>query len=519
MPRGGTSGAVPSSSLSSSHLGVAVALLALAVAYRGLVGLDGRPATSADAMDALLFSPSGSSPRLIFILAIWFGVRRWARVRAHFDGATHPIGIVLLLIAAALCTWANFVAVDELLVPSLSLLILGGSALFGGVPALRASVLPAVFLFLAIPPPIVLLNAILFPMQIFIAQLTETILSRSGVEVYRFTEQLWIDGHVFQVIETCSGLRTIQSLVMAAFVYCEVFHRDRVRLFFLVGLAPVLGMLVNELRVISIALNPLARFATVHTGQGIVMIVVGVLLLSGLDSALGRLLPERPAPKARQPSAPIARSTMGITYGLAILLPLALASLALPRWQPKPDTAMGLSYFAGSARGWNETSRLQMDRLFLGSVGFDRCLLRDYWRGEDWVELLICADRRLAGGNRMLSRKLEFPGSGWRSIDPGHTELAALGIPVDFAVAYKTNEKRLVYSWRTATKSLPVEILRGIFALDRGPFARSERALFVRISTHLAVEGLPMQAARARIEAFADDFHDPFAKLGAIPGA
>ena len=100
-----------------------------------------------------------------------------------------------------------------------------------------------------------------------------------------------LSGKIFQVIESCAGLRSIETLMMSAVVYAEIFGRRGPHALILVVAAPLLGVLVNLIRVLSLVASPFSNIDPVHTLQGIAMIVVGVLLIAFLDFLLDKLLP------------------------------------------------------------------------------------------------------------------------------------------------------------------------------------------------------------------------------------
>jgi exosortase len=163
--------------------------------------------------------------------------------------------------------------------------------------------LPAVFLLLATPVPGVLLNAVLYPIQLATVKTTTWLLNTFWLgPVLSSGDRIFRDGAVFEVIESCSGVRTVETILMAAFLYHDLFFRSRLQSTLIIAMAPLIGLIANQIRVVAIVLNPYSKFAAVHSAQGLVMIVAAVLMLAALDAALTKFLP--PVPRRRRRRTP-----------------------------------------------------------------------------------------------------------------------------------------------------------------------------------------------------------------------
>jgi exosortase len=483
-----------------------LALLAAAIAYRDLAFFDpgaGRP-RELEGADALFFEPGSSSPWLVYAVTLWLLARRWSRLRDAIGTSSRPFSAGLLLAsAAALCLWGRHTGTASLQVPSLSLLLLGSGLLMGGAAGFRALLLPALFLLLAVPIPTVIVNQIMYPMQLATARWTTALLGLVGADAVAQGDLILRGGRIFQVIESCSGLRTMETLVMAAAVYRELLQRGRLQGVLLVLTALLVGLLTNQLRVFVIVLNPYSDLAAVHTGQGLVMIVVGVLLLAAVDAILARLLPapeSGPVPANRAAEEPHARWLA--LAGLSVLL--CAGTLAIEPWQPTPRAQASLSTVSGQLDGWSAT-RLRLDTQFLGSVSFSEWIHRRYVRDDETVDLLIGGDDRLGAHTNLLSTKTAVPGPGWTIVERGRTTLESSREAEVFRLRKSTSEA-LVYRWHLGVESRPREILRSLLALDRSELRRPGRALVVRLCTQLR-DG-DAASAEARLRGFASRLED-----------
>lgn len=486
-------------------------------AYRGLWEIESasRHAGELQGTEAFFFAPSSSSPSLILLLTLWFLWRRRRRILAACGSDSRPAsGVALLAGALSIGGWAHYVGAPTLLVPSLSLALLGSALLLGGREAFRSVLVPAIFLLLAAPIPTVIVTQIIYPMQITTARLTSQILNTVGFNLVTHGERIYGETTIFQVIESCAGLGSVATLVMASFLYQELFYRSRLQSLLLVLASPALALVVNEIRVMTIVVNPYSRLSAVHTAQGLVMIAIGVLLIAALDWLLGTFLP--PAP-ARTPASPPARNDRVSVARLAVVgsavATLAALTVGLRPWEPARHYEPRLGTFPSTLEGGWSATGLKLERDFLGSVTFSEWVHRSYQQEDGEVDLFLGSDDRLDPTSSLISIKTAIPGSGWALLERGHTVLEPSGRRVESFVVWTGMDRELVYRWHYRLDSPAIETLRAIFVLDRGPFRRPGRALVVRISTPFGPEGGSREEAEARLQAFEALIEAPLATL------
>ncbi len=495
-----------------SELGLAVAIGTLAlVAYRELIGFDPASLPSHDlrGIEGMLFEPSGSSPLLVFAGTGWLFARRWTRFRNALGAPARPIlGALLWALAFVLTGWAYYVQETTLLIPSLSAAILGSALLLGGTLALRAVLLPALFLLFAVPIPPVVLNSFMYELQLTTAYSSARILQFFGGETLTQADRIFHNGRVFQVIESCSGVRSVETLFMSSFLYHDLFYRSRLQSTLVVIASVGIGLFVNQIRVLTIVLNPYSHFAAVHTLQGLVMIAVGVFLLAMVDGLFSRFLSPRPWWRRSAPMQALPQSRL---VGVAMLTALlAVTTFAIRPWQP-PSTANEpqLSSVPAQLAGWSTTG-LKLDREFLGSIGFSEWVHRRYERGGESIDLLLGSNRRLDERIDFRSSKLGIPASGWEEIAHGEITLPSGRTVQRLEVRAPGEDRQLSYLWMEDVADPMTEILRAAFALDRGPWRRPGRAFVARLSTKL--EAAP-EESDARLHAFAAALEPELARI------
>jgi exosortase len=108
---------------------------------------------------------------------------------------------------------------------SLVLLIAGTVVYFGGLGFLRLLLVPLALLILAIPIPAIIFNKIAFPLQLFASRCAVWSMSMLGIPVLRQGNVIELkplnsfDTKKLEVVEACSGIRSLMTLVTLAVVF------------------------------------------------------------------------------------------------------------------------------------------------------------------------------------------------------------------------------------------------------------------------------------------------------------
>ena len=498
------------------RLALLVGAALLAFAYRALLDYD--PTWAPDALitgsDATFFSPTGNAPLLVYGIAGWLLLRRWKRLRASFGSPpARPIAALGLVAAIAFAFGSARADAPDLMVISAASAAVGLAALLGGRPAARAIALPAVALLALVPIPPVLVNHWVHPLQLATAHTAAALLHAFGVDAIEVADRLGLpSGQVFQVIESCSGLRSTQTLALAALMYADLADRNALQTAVLVAIAPVLGVVVNQVRVMSLILSPTSSFATVHSVQGIAMLVLGIVALAALDAVLVRVFPRlgrprRPLPpESLEPAAapPQAPPVRAVGRALAASALLAAVSFAPPAAGVHRALAWSPHDVAPRIDGW-QAHPLKLDRLYLGSTTFSEDSYRRYVRGDEQVDVFI--------GMTTLSRRRSHPWSpktiALASARPvrrdGTLVLEARSdtppIRAEVWTVATPEGTQRVLRWHVDTRSLPSEALRSALALDRLTGAAPGQRGVIRLSTPIAA-GEPAARSDERLRRF-----------------
>jgi EpsI family protein len=492
------------------------------VAYRELLAFDPVRNLSYE-VESFFFRPSHSSPIVILALSLWLVFRRRERLLS-LPGPGGPAWLTgsLWLVAGLILAWSTYTRAPDLLALSLALGGLGAGVLWRGRRALRVMALPAAFLLLAIPVPAPLLNRILFSLQLTTAELTGWLLHGIGVPAFISGDQIFGSDQLFAVIESCSGMRSMETLTIIAVLLIDLFRRSGVHAWIILLAAPPLGFALNGLRAVTLVLNPHSEIVAIHNLQGIVILLVGLLLLYALDGVLARVFAARaPRPPARPrhpPRVPEPRPASR-ARALALVGASALAaaiSLWLPAWEPLPTLPVRLHDRIGEKIGGWRSRTLPVDYQFLGGVRFGDVLTRSYRDGDDTVDMFIGVGERGERLRSPVSRKTALPGSGWIV---EHTQVVALepgGLEVESRVVRSRSRRRLVYHWQVGTESLGSESLRSLLALDASRWRRPGEVLVVRIGT--ALEGPDAAARQEAAERLLRFYHSLSGEIASLQG-
>ena len=480
-----------------------LALLA-AIAYHGLVVWDPRSHAYTPLL-GFLFEASETSPQLVFAFAALLLLRRRRRLRAALGGPPSPgWGALCIAPGVALHLWAQAVDAPDLMVFSLAFVALGAGFLLGGRSLARELAAPLAILAFAIPLPGALHNHIVFPFQLATARFAEAVLNAVGFAVVRQGDTLSFGARDFQVIETCSGLRSAQTLALLAWAWVVFFGCSVRHAALLMGAAPLIAFVTNGVRVMILVLDQSAGVEDSHATQGIAMFVVGSAGIFLVDQLLLRFgasgvrLGSDADPPTRAP-APRRLGWVVLTLALA---GMATAALLPPGFAPQP-LVQPAAELPREVAGWKARDGPETGH-FIGTVRFVRGSSLTYERAGESVWAFLGWDDLQLRSRSMLSEKNALPGRGWETEERREIDLAPGRVRAVVVVAHRFGSRALVlYSYR-GTRSVLEEALRGALALDqRGlPWARRQGVSLLRLSTHVPPGRDGVREAEERLRGF-----------------
>jgi len=167
---------------------------------------------------------------------------------------------------------------------------------------------PMAFLLFAIPIPVVVYNEIVFPLQFIASKFaTSTLEALNLFPIMREGNVLILPGMSLEVVEACSGIRSLMSLLALAAGFGYVVERSVIARWILFLAMVPLAIISNGTRVMITAimanyLGPQAAEGFMHEFSGWVIFVVATVLFLGFYSLMTKIrkmlgrLPEGPQP-------------------------------------------------------------------------------------------------------------------------------------------------------------------------------------------------------------------------------
>jgi len=191
---------------------------------------------------------------------------------------------LVIVVGAALQLYVATLGVEFFLARTALVFSIIGTILFlGGTQVLRVVAFPVFLLFFMIPIPAILYNQITLPLQFLASEVAEIALSLMGIPVLREGNILELPSQKLNVVEACSGIRSLLSLSFLALVYGYFFEsRTWIRVLIFLSTVPI-AIGANAARVTITGLlseiDPDLAQGAFHLAEGWVVFVVALALM------------------------------------------------------------------------------------------------------------------------------------------------------------------------------------------------------------------------------------------------
>jgi exosortase len=213
-----------------------------------------------------------------FFVPLGCGLLLWTTRKSWMAMPPRPSDSGLLFVVAAMGMLVVGTLGAEIFLPRASLVVLLGGLLvyFAGWPMLGAVKAPWLALFLMIPLPVVVFNEFAFPLQLLASRLACALLDALQIPVLRQGNIIMLPSMSLDVVEACSGLRSLMSLITVAVLYSLFFERRTWKRCGLILLAVPVAVLANALRIVLSAV--LARYVNAQLAEGFFHALSGIVL-------------------------------------------------------------------------------------------------------------------------------------------------------------------------------------------------------------------------------------------------
>jgi len=459
-------------------------------------------------VEAAFFYVSGTSPQLLYVLVIGLLILRRKDIAVAYHGRGEPRSAMLFLIpGVCLFMWGHFVGAVDIIHVSFIFTGFGTARYLSGKQLTRVMLPLFLILVLATPLPGVLINQIIFQLQLRDTIHSVWLLNAIGMPALAKGNVISMAEHSARVVESCTAMGFIIWLTIFALAYVYIFRITRWHAILLVLSAPFIAYTVNILRALSLVLNPAMEILTIHTLQGIVFFLIGFSLLYAVDSVLIRFFGNDGVQHKEVSPVSVSHTVVGEKqvklYVLdAMFAVLIIASVMMPKWPaPSTDSYPAIT-LADELGDWKFAANPLVNTLFLGSVHFSSELYRDYSKDKELVSVFIGADDRLHRNYSLLSEK-----NGYQDVIGLVQErsFVDLGPGVGRVVSIVTDndsQGMLTYHWYEGVESVAKEIIYALLALDQSPLRREEQARVTRLATYIELTPEGRELADKRLRAF-----------------
>ncbi len=226
------------------------------------------------------------------------------RERSRFSSLTpRPSTWGLAILILAMGTLIVGVLGSELFLSRVSFLLTlaGLIVFFRGWGYFRVGLFPWAFLFLMVPIPAIIFNHITLPLQILASEIAATLLPLMGVPVLREGNIINLPSMPLEVVQACSGIRSLLSLVTLAIIYGYLTKAPKSIRGVLALAAVPIAVVANSLRIVCTGMlaqywEPAKAEGFFHSFSGWLVFLVSLVTVTLLHSLLRRSERLREAP-------------------------------------------------------------------------------------------------------------------------------------------------------------------------------------------------------------------------------
>lgn len=235
-----------------------------------------------------------------FIVPLFAAYLVWTRREKIQSLTAKPYNAGLLLILFGLASYYVGTLGAELFTSRASfIVVLAGLILFlGGLDYLKALAFPLGYLIFMIPLPAIVFNAIAFPLQLLASKVGTLVMQSIGIPVLREGNLLYLHNMTMEVVEACSGIRSLISLLALAAAFAYLFTKSSWKRMVLVASAVPIALAANALRVAG--MGALAHWVSVEAAEGFfhyfsgwTIFLLAMVLLVGEYFLLNRLFQDK----------------------------------------------------------------------------------------------------------------------------------------------------------------------------------------------------------------------------------
>lgn len=214
------------------------------------------------------------------------GYMAWSRRKGLKNAIWKPNnwGIVIFLLGIIQLILGVIGAEHFLQSTSLIIVMLGITLFLGGFKVTRILLVPILFLLFMIPLPAIIWNDFAFSLRLFASKIAVNSMHLIGMPVLREGNIIFLPGASLEVVDACSGIRSLISLLAMSALFAFVVNQRIWKKWVLFMAAVPIAIASNIIRlIVTVALTQVygkkAAIGVTHTYSGIATFFFGLLLL------------------------------------------------------------------------------------------------------------------------------------------------------------------------------------------------------------------------------------------------
>jgi exosortase len=237
----------------------------------------------------------GAQGPILLATGAWLLYRERADLQHHAEPGASWIAASLLTLAFPL--YIIGAAFDIVTCQALGLYLVGLAMLQTrfGVRALLATWFPLLYLGFTVPPPSHLVAYLTLPLKQFVAYVSTTALSETGLPVTDQGVTITVAQYQLLVENACSGMNSLIGLTAISLLYIYLVRRSSpIYALMLVGLVIPIAIVANIIRItiiilITYAFGDEVGQSFIHEAAGLVLFATSLMLVFSVDRGLFRL--------------------------------------------------------------------------------------------------------------------------------------------------------------------------------------------------------------------------------------
>jgi exosortase len=213
-----------------------------------------------------------------FLIPVISGYLIWQNRKKLMELPVKPANSGLLLLLLSLLFFIAAYVGAELFTMrfSMILVILSAIVFLAGWSMAKALLLPVGYLLFMIPLPAIIWNKIAFPLKLFATKMAVLVIKAINIPVYSEGNIIYLANTTLEVVDACSGLRSLTSLLALGAAFALISDHSRVKKIILFLSAVPIAILVNIFRLSSTA--TLARYFGAKVADGFLHEISGIIV-------------------------------------------------------------------------------------------------------------------------------------------------------------------------------------------------------------------------------------------------